>query len=84
MIAMKRGHDWDPTRFRLEEQLRAVEEFEEILVRHKRIPDACKLLFRRDRFVIEVVGGVLLGVNVAVMAILVNFVLFNTVLHASF
>jgi hypothetical protein len=41
-------------------------------------------ILQRLRFPLECLGGILLGVNIAVTAILFNFILFNYLLHIDF
>lgn len=68
-------------RFDLEQRLRAVEEFEALLVKEGRIPDARKVLIRRIRVLMEMTGGLLLGMFVAVMTMLMVFVVLNKAIH---
>ena len=68
-------------RFDLEQRLRAVEAFERGQVEQGRIPDTRKLLVRRARILMEITGGLLLGLFVAVMALLMVFVVLNKAIH---
>ena len=68
-------------RFDLEQRLSAVEAFERKLVEQRRIPDTRKLLVRRTRILMEITGGLLLGLFVAVMALLMIFVVLNKAIH---
>lgn len=68
-------------RFELEERMRAAEAFQRMLLEQGRIPDTGKLLLRRARIGLEIIGGLLLGMFAAVMAMLLVFVIFNKVIH---
>ena len=68
-------------RFDLEQRLRAVEAFERKLVEQGRIPDTRKLLVRRTRLLMEITGGLLLGMSVGGMALLMVFVVLNKAIH---
>jgi hypothetical protein len=68
-------------RFDLEQRLRAVETLERTLVEQGRIPDTRKLLVRRTRILMEITGGLLLGMFVAIMALLMVFVVLNKAIH---
>jgi hypothetical protein len=65
----------------LEERLRAAEAFQRRLVARRLIPDTRKLLIRRLRFVLETVGGLVLGVLAAVVGVILTFLVFNLMLH---
>ncbi len=68
-------------RFDLEQRLQAVETFERKLVEQGRIPDTRKLLVRRTRILLEIAGGLLLGLFVAVISLLMVFVVLNKAIH---
>lgn len=68
-------------RFELEEKLRVGEAFQQRLVERGLIPDPRRLLIRRCRFLLEGIGGVLIGLFVGALAVLMTFLIFNKVLH---
>jgi hypothetical protein len=84
VVDVDQSYETDFQRFVLDERLRAIEEFEKELVRRDRIPDASKLLLERMRLTMELFGGALLGLNVASVTLLINFFVFNKILHLSF
>ncbi|MAE64876.1 MAG: hypothetical protein CMJ18_11460 [Phycisphaeraceae bacterium] len=68
-------------RLRRLEVLVAVESFERSLVTSGRVPDVRRLPMRWMRPVFVVIGAVLLALMVSVTAILLNFIIFNMVIH---
>lgn len=67
--------------FRLEERLNAVEEFEKELVREGVIPNTNELLLRKYKIHLQYTGGVLLALSISVVSVLLNFILFNMIIH---
>jgi hypothetical protein len=65
----------------LEEVLRAAEDFQQILVAQGRVPDVRKLLIRRTRRILDVIGGLLLGLMAATVGVIMTFIIFNMMLH---
>ena len=78
---MRQFRNGDLNRLLLEEQLRTVDEYRDMLVRKKLIPDANKLPLRRFEFFLQYLGGLVLAVLVAAMGLLINFVAFNMIIH---
>jgi len=69
------------TPFALHEKLLAAEEFEQQLAREGRVPDVRKLLVRRTAGLLQVLGGVIVALLVALLAIVLTFFVFNKLLH---
>lgn len=69
---------------RVEELWVAVHEYQRRRVSRGQLPDRRKLILNRTRWLFELAGGVLLALNVAVGTLLVNFIIFNMLLHATF
>jgi hypothetical protein len=68
--------------FLLEEQLGAMEEFERTLVERGRVPDRRKLPHRQLGPILRVTGALVLALNVALLVLLGNFIVFNMMIHA--
>jgi hypothetical protein len=68
----------------LEERLGVALEVERRLVLRNAVPDAGRLPLRRWRRAAQLSTGVALGLTTSVVAILVNFVLFNMLFHVAF
>lgn len=66
------------------ELVRALSEVERKEQEGKDIPSLAVPIFRRVWRPLEYLGGILLGVNIAVGAIVFNFLLFNYLLHMTF
>lgn len=64
-----------------EETLRALDDFEARLAREGRVPDADRLLMRRFGWVIQYAGACALGLLIAAVTLLINFLVFNVILH---
>ncbi len=67
-----------------EQEMAAVEAFERWQVKQRRMPNPRNVLLRRLGFLFQILGALLLGLNIAVVAVLLNFFLFIKVLHVSF
>ena len=68
----------------LEEQLEVLDEFEEMLREKHRVPSRRRLPHRTLAPAFRVLGALVLALNVAVLVLLGNFVIFNMVIHMSF
>jgi hypothetical protein len=68
---------------RLEEQekLRVLEEYHRFLAAQDLLPPPRTLLLRRFAVLLEGLGGILLGMAIATVALFCSFVLFNLLLH---
>ena len=64
-----------------EEKLRLLETYQRSLAEDGLIPPTSTLWLRRFKVSLEYAGGILLGMIVAAFALLLSFVLFNSVLH---
>ena len=73
-----------PEQFLLEEQLAAIERYERVLAESGRVPAAERSLHRHALSALQWAGGLVIAANVAVVAMLVNFILFNMMLHTAF
>jgi hypothetical protein len=78
---MKNLLEQDIDSFRLEEKLKAVEEFEKELIREGKIPNIDELLLRKYKIHLQYTGGVLLAFSISVVSILFNFIFFNMIIH---
>ena len=67
--------------FLREEFYQASIDFEHSLVEHGQIPDARKLLIRRLKPMFQWIGGLILAVMGVVIALMMNFIIFNKILH---
>lgn len=78
-------HDFRSARARLvlEEQLATVDEFERILAKQHAIPDRRRLVHHRLRILFQVLGALVLALNVSVLTLLGVFFVCNKILHAS-
>ena len=66
------------------DRLAAIESFQRRLVEQGLAPDPSRLPHRRVRVALRVLLALVLALNVAVLAMLGNFVVFNMMLHVSF
>ena len=78
---MKPRFDDNLNRFVFKERLWALDEFERTLVDEGKLPDRDKLLMRRIRFPMQYLGAVILGIFTAVSSLLLNFIVFNMIIH---
>ena len=65
----------------LEEKLWAAEELQRQLSKQGLVPDTRKLLIRRMNVVFRVLGGILVALQVAIVAVVGAFLVFNKLLH---
>lgn len=75
---------WSPERLALEERLDAVEAFERSQVRRRIAPHARGYVFPVLGWVMRALIAIALGMNVAVVAMLVTFFVFVKMLHITF
>jgi hypothetical protein len=68
-------------RLERDERLHSLEAFEKQLARRRVVPDASKLFVRRFGFLLHLVGAAAIGLFVAMMAVLINFIVFTKILH---
>lgn len=73
----------DPAAAAEEDRLAAVESFQRLLVERGLAPDPSRLPHKRMRVPLRVLIGLVLALNVAVLVMLGNFVVFNMMLHVS-
>ncbi len=68
-------------RLELEQQLLAAEQFEQELIQQGKVPDTRRLPLIRMSRPLQYLGGLLLAGLISVAAVLLNFILFNMILH---
>lgn len=81
---MKRPSSRDLLRFRMREQLLAIEEFERLEAQRGEVGDRRRLPLRYAGPVLRVLFAVAIGFNVGMFALLLNFIVFNMIVHATF
>ena len=64
-----------------EDRIRALESFEERLVRQNKVPDAGRLLSRRLAGVMQILVAVVVGIVVGTVSVIASYVLLNKLLH---
>ena len=79
MAQIQRKQDTD--RLELEQKLLAVEQFQLELIQSGEVPETGELLLRRLKEPLQYLGGLILALFVSILAILMNFILFNMILH---
>lgn len=75
---------WNTDRLLLEERLDAVEAFERTLVKRRLAPSANGVLSRWVGRFLRALIAVAIGMNVAVIAMLLTFFVFAKILHITF
>lgn len=75
---------WSVERLMLEERLDAVEAFERSLVKRRLTPRSRSFIFPWITRILRAVIAVVIGMNVAVAAMLVTFFVFAKLLHITF
>lgn len=66
-----------------DDPLRAIESFQRRLVERGLVPDPLRLPHKRMRLALRVLVALVLALNVAALALLGNFIVFNMMLHVS-
>jgi hypothetical protein len=79
------AYTWDEVRLAVEheESARLDEELAEHEVKEGHVPTG-DFVLRRRRPMLEIAGAIVCGLNVAIMAITMNFLLFIWILHVNF